>query len=270
MEKYRVIIVEDHKLARDKLKRLLFEHPDIDVVGEFDDIQSAWHLLETTQIDGVFLDITFDFSGGEEDDGLVLARRIQQLKPTPWLIFVTGSPDYAVVAHDFRPFGYILKPVDSLKLARCLDSVRVAFPFDRLPIESSPTLSQRIEIRYKVIRMSEDGTIEHLTFTRFLVSEEIDYICANAGSGGIIEVHLHNGEILKDVNINLNAWLDKKLPCFVQVRKNIIVNLKYVCGYRADSNRAGYYLLQFKYKPVELPIGSNYFAAFKEALKKCI
>jgi two-component system, LytTR family, response regulator LytT len=268
MIKRPVVIVEDRPLARDELKYLLnTHHPDMAVIGEFEDIQSAWALIESGQVEGVFLDISFDLTGGGEKDGLILAHRISLLKPTPWIIFLTAREEYALVAHDFRPFGYLLKPFDDSSLDKVLNRVRVAFSkFTPSPVESTPV---RIEISYKKRQITEDGHIQRLTLIRFLSPEEILYVASNVEKSQI-EVHLVSGEVLENVNLILNKWLELNLPCFRQIRKNAVANLNYVSGYRADPIREGNYLLQFKRSPVELPIGAIYFAAFREAIKKCI
>ncbi|SJM91197.1 LytTR family DNA-binding domain-containing protein [Crenothrix polyspora] len=126
----------------------------------------------------------------------------------------------------------------------------------------------RIEVRHKVRRKADDGSIESLNLIKFLAAEEILFVCSNAGAGAI-EVHLLNGEVLKDVNITLKSWLNYTLPRFMQISKSAIVNLKYVSGYRLDVERESSYLLQFKKNRTELTIGGSFFGEFKEAIKKC-
>lgn len=260
MRKFSVVIVDDRSLARKRLKRLLHEnHPDMDVVAEFENIESAWEKIAVSGVDGVFLDINFEQQG--ETAGLALARRINLLKAAPWIIFVTGYPEHAVVAHDFRPFGYILKPIDEAKLEKALNKVREPAPIIRPPI--------RIEVRHKVLRLGENGEVERLFLTRFLVADEILYIQSQNGINAV-KVYLVNGEVLDDVSIRLNRWLtDYDLPCFVQVHRSAIVNLKYVGGFKADLEKAESYLLTFKENPIELSVGATFFAAFKEAIRRC-
>ncbi|MEQ1636188.1 MAG: LytTR family DNA-binding domain-containing protein [Methylococcales bacterium] len=261
MIKRRVIMVDDHFLARDELKYLLrTNHPDMDIVAEFEDIESAWGKIAAGEVDGVFLDINFEQQG--ENAGLTLARRIKLLAVAPWIIFVTGYPEHALEAHDFRPFGYIVKPIDEAKLEKVLNKVRETIPVVRSPI--------RIEVRHKIIRLDEKNNVERLFLNRFLVPDEILYIQSNSGTNAV-KVHLVNDEVLEDVNIRLNNWLmDYDLPGFQQIRRNTLANLKYVSGYKPDPERAESFLLTFKNIPIELAIGANFFVAFKEAIKKCL
>ena len=271
MEQRPVVIVEDRPLSRDELKYLLSSsHPDIKVVGEFSDVEAAWALIKSGGVEGVFLDIALDLAGGGDTDGLVLAQRIDRLRPTPWIVFLTGRQEHALKAHEFRPYGYLLKPYNDAELARVLNKVRADFP-KASPVKSvryqaAADAPIRIEVGYKKYIKTEQGHVGATRLTRFLTLDEIVYVYAN---DGLIEVHLQTGELLKDVNVTLAAWVEMKLPCFVQTRRNTVVNLKYVSGFRTNPQKEGSYLLQFKNQPVELPIGSNYFDGFKAAIKQC-
>lgn len=259
MIKKRVVIVEDHSLARNELSYLLTTyHPDMVVVGEFETPELAWETIPLGNIDGVFLDISFDQL--DEKGGLKLARRIRLLNPAPWIVFVTGHEEHALIAHDFRPLGYLLKPIDDIKLEVILNRVR----------EEIPTPKARIEVKHRLLRQTIDGRIEKVFLTKFLLPDEILYIRTNDGIN-TVKVFLVNGEILEDVNIRLNIWLnDYHLPTFVQSRKNAIVNLKYVSGYKSDPDSTEAYLLLFRNNPTELLIGAAYFAGVKAALRQYV
>lgn len=269
MEQRPVVIVEDRPLSRDELKYLLSHfHPDIKVVGEFSDIDTAWTLIESGTIEGVFLDIALDLAGGGDTDGLVLAQRINRLMPTPWIVFLTGRQEHALKAHEFRPYGYLLKPYNDAELARVLDKVRMDFPKAssvKSVLHQTADAPIRIEVSYKKYIKTEQGHISATRLTRFLTPDEIVYVYANDG----IEVHLQAGELLKDVNITLAALEAMQLPCFERTHRNTLVNLKYVSGFRTDPQNEGSYLLQFKNQPVELPIGLTFFNRFKAAIKQC-
>ena len=257
MNKYHVIIVEDEENARNKLKTILSKfHPDIKVMAECEDFDSACSVLEENQIDGVFLDISLSL-GGSTTEGFDLAKRMSSVKPTPWIIFITGDSkklENAVTAHNFRPFGYILKPYDDSHIDKAMQEVRKAFPLSE----------KSIRVTYIELRIGGDGHIERIRRTRYLHKNEIKYVYAEDGAA--INVYLQTGEVLKDVNIILKDWLKLSLSGFVQIRRNTIVNLMYVSGYCVDPEREGCYLVQFK-NGTELPIGGTFFHAFVEALE---
>ncbi len=263
--KWRVIIVDDEPLARQGLKNCLaFRHPDFEVVGEAESMMQAWQLIQQdNRIDGLFLDIHIETES--ERAGLDFGFALKNLVDPPWVVFVTGHEKHALEAFAIRPVGYLLKPLDQSKVDSELDWIRRNRP-SKSPAEK--TTPVRIEVKYKVRRKTEDGRTEQLSLTQFLVPKEILFVCSNAGAGAI-EVHLVNGNVLKDVNLTLKSWLDYTLPNLMQTSKSTIVNLRYVSGYRLDIEKEGKYLLQFKGNSTELPIGSNFFAAFKEAIKKC-
>lgn len=119
-----VVIVEDRYMARDELKYLLSLHQDIAVIGEFENTETAWPLIVSGKVDGVFLDINIATEPG--DAGLDLAHRIcgSPLDKQPWIVFTTGDDGYALLTRKFTPYGYIVKPLDDAKISPVLERIR--------------------------------------------------------------------------------------------------------------------------------------------------
>jgi DNA-binding LytR/AlgR family response regulator len=256
--KRRVVIVDDNLQSRNELNYLIKTyHPDLEVIGDFEDTASALPMIESGQAGGVFLDINFEEKG--KTLGLELADRISRLPHAPWIIFITGYPENVWDVIKFRPFGFITKPIDYLKLA---DAIPPA------PAPPAPPVHS-IEIRYKTLKATNKKTgnlVESEFITRYLVPKEIKYVQSNQGIN-TVKVYLVNGEVLDYVTLRLNQWLDFQLPCFVQISKNTIVHLKYVSGYKIDSSRFDAHLLTFRDDPTELAIGSTFFTVFRDALR---
>ncbi len=201
--KRRVVIIDDSLNARDELKYLIKTyHPDLEVLGDFEDTVSARGLIEAGQVEGVFLDINFAEQG--ETLGLEFANSISQLPNEPWIIFVTGYPEHALEAIPIRPFCFITKPIDELKLAGAVDKVRNVFPVYIPP----PTTI--IIIRYHIIKEVNGKTVTEI-MTRYLVPKEIRYVQTNQGVD-TVKVYLVNGEVLNHVTLRLNKWLYYNLP----------------------------------------------------------
>jgi DNA-binding LytR/AlgR family response regulator len=261
---WRVILVDDEPLARLGLRHCLtLRHLDFEIVGEAESMLQARQLIQQDDsIDGVFLDINIETE--PDRAGLDFGFALNNLPNPPWVVFVTGYEKYAVEAiNHIKPIDYLLKPLEQTKVDALLDWIRKN---RRVKAATENAPPPRIEVRHKIRRKAEDGCIEKLSLIKFLLPEEILFVCSNAGAGAI-EVHLVNGEVLKDVNITLKSWLNYALPRFIQTSKSAIVNLKYVSGYRLDVEKEGSYLLQFKDHPAELAIGASFFGGFKEALK---
>ena len=111
----RAVIVDDEPLARTRLRRLLAEHPAIDVAGEAGDGEAACRLIAELSPDLVFLDVQMPGLSGFD----VLAR----LDIRPRVIFVTAHDEFAVRAFEEQAVDYLLKPVEPARLERALARV---------------------------------------------------------------------------------------------------------------------------------------------------
>lgn len=265
----RVIIVEDSVTAADDLVADLAKHLDIEIIGVFDTTKSALPILRLGQVDGVFLDIGFRENGGGETDGLELAKQISALSPAPWIIFITGLKEHALDAINLLPpnivYGYLLKPYTETRLMDAIDRVRHH--------HSQPTAPQtvfvmpRIEVKHKKIT-ELNGHIDHATITTMIDIADIRYVHTEDGT---VRVHLENGEVLKNVNINLKKWedilLSGSVDYFQRIHKQSIVNLRCANGIRSDPERDECFLALFKECPDQLKIGPLYLNAYKEALR---
>ncbi|MFO0676975.1 MAG: LytTR family DNA-binding domain-containing protein [Polyangiaceae bacterium] len=117
MNRIRVVIADDEAPARTRFRRLLAEHPDVDVVDEAADGADALARIHAKSPDLVFLDVQMP-----ELDGLGVARSL----PTagPLVVFVTAFDEHAIRAFELAAVDYLLKPVAKDRLAVALDRVR--------------------------------------------------------------------------------------------------------------------------------------------------
>ncbi|HKB08359.1 MAG TPA: response regulator [Candidatus Polarisedimenticolia bacterium] len=113
---HRVVIVDDEKPARDRLRRLLADHADFVVAGEADDLPSAVALIDRERPDLCFLDVRMP-----EGDGFEVLRRLRHV---PRVIFTTAYDEYAVKAFEVSSLDYLLKPFDRRRFAAALDRAR--------------------------------------------------------------------------------------------------------------------------------------------------
>lgn len=252
-----VVIVEDRSMAREELKYLLSLHPDVEVLGEFENTQTAWPLIASGKVDGVFLDINIATEPGAA--GLDLAYRIDRLPSqiSPWIVFTTGYEQYALSAHRVSPYGYLVKPLDDAKVTPVLDKVR------RTEQRMLKVVgSKRIEIKHKIVKQGET-----LWCTRYVQPCEILYIQTNNGENSV-KVQLTQGEVLNGINLPLSKWkAEYDLPHFMQIHKSNLVNLDYVNGYKPDPFKIDGHKATFRGHSSELPIGKTFLAQLVEALK---
>ena len=112
----KAIIVDDERLARMEMRRLLATHADVQVVGEAADVASAKAMIEDLSPDLVFLDIQMPDGTGFDMLG--------QLTDAPDVIFTTAFDSYALQAFEANALDYLLKPIEPGRLALALQKIK--------------------------------------------------------------------------------------------------------------------------------------------------
>ena len=113
----RILIVDDERPARDRLRRMLALEAGIDAIFEAADAHEALRCLPECQADALLLDIEMP-----ELSGIELAASLPD--PAPLVVFVTAYDEYALRAFDANAIDYLLKPFDQARLRRALDRLR--------------------------------------------------------------------------------------------------------------------------------------------------
>ena len=120
--KTRTLIVDDELLARERLRQLLLQEPEIEIVGECSNGREAVGAIKEKRPDLIFLDVQMP-----ELDGF---RVLQEIGPGPMpvIVFVTAHDKFALRAFEFHAVDYLLKPFDRSRfqaaLHRALDQVK--------------------------------------------------------------------------------------------------------------------------------------------------
>lgn len=130
-----VLIVDDEPLARSRLRTLLAacDGPAAVVCGEAAHAAAARELLARQRFDVVLLDI-----GMPGEDGLDIARSLQQLPDSPAVVFVTAHASHAVVAFDLEVVDYLTKPVRGERLQQALQKAGRWLKERRTPSTMAP------------------------------------------------------------------------------------------------------------------------------------
>ena len=126
----RVLIVDDEAPARERLRSLLVELDQVDVIGEAVTGEEAVQRAVELAPDVVLLDVRMPGI-----DGIEAAKHMNVLEQPPAIIFTTAYDEYAIKAFDAQAVGYLLKPIRKEKLAAALDP--------REPAEPSPAAEDR-------------------------------------------------------------------------------------------------------------------------------
>jgi two-component system LytT family response regulator len=124
----KALIVDDERLARAELRRLLAAHSDIEIVGEAAHADEARDRIAQLAPDLLLLDI--EMPGANAFDLLA------SLDAAPAVIFTTAFDAHAVRAFEVSALDYLLKPIDPVRLAaaieRALEAFRPAASIDRV------------------------------------------------------------------------------------------------------------------------------------------
>jgi two-component system LytT family response regulator len=108
----RTLIVDDERLARAELRRLLAAHPDIVIVGEAANAEEALAQVAQLQPDLMLLDVQMPGASGFD--------LLQALDTTPEVIFTTAFDQYALQAFEVNALDYLPKPIQAGRLAGAL------------------------------------------------------------------------------------------------------------------------------------------------------
>jgi two-component system LytT family response regulator len=204
----RALIVDDERLARSELRRLLAPHQDVTIVGEAANADEAAHRLAASDIDLLLLDV--QMPGGT---GFDLLERLDRV---PLVVFTTAYDEYALRAFEVNAFDYLVKPIRPDRLAAALDKVRLVWAGQRSASEvpTRPrTASDRIFIR--------DGERCWIVALGEVVLIEAE--------GNYSRVHFGpNRPLLRTSLQALEARVDPTL--FFRASRSHLVNLRFVDG----------------------------------------
>jgi len=116
MKKLRVLIVDDERMARQEVKRLLSPYPDMEIIGEAKNADEAAIQIAEKHPDLLFLDVQMP-----ERSGFDL---LESLNEVPEVIFTTAFDEYAVKAFEVNALDYLTKPIREERFAQAMEKVR--------------------------------------------------------------------------------------------------------------------------------------------------
>ena len=216
MAKVRTLIVDDEPLARERVRQLLAEEADVEIVGEFEDGLTALEAIRKQGPDLVFLDVQMP-----ELDGFGL---LTQLDPTrlPAIIFVTAHDQFALRAFEVHALDYLLKPFDQERFRTALDHARAW-----LARRGSEELDTRLSSLLADLRGPATPKVPDRLAVKtggrviLLKAEEIDWVEAADNY-----VSLHVGVASHLLRETMNS-IEHRLPShrFLRISRSTIVNL---------------------------------------------
>jgi len=212
--KIQTLIVDDEPLARERIRTLLADEHDVEIIDECSNGRDAAAAIQKQKPDLLFLDVQMP-----ELDGFGVLDQITVAK-MPVVIFVTAYDQYALRAFEVHALDYLLKPFDRERFQKALQRAR-------LQIQQA----KNGEVNARVLALLEDLRAERKWLDRlviksggrvfFLKVEEIDWIEA---AGNYVRLHVEREvHLLRETIKNLETQLDPKK--FLRISRSIIVRI---------------------------------------------
>jgi two-component system response regulator AlgR len=196
----KIIIADDEPLARERLRHLLADTADADIVAEAGDGLAVLHACSEHDPDLVLLDIAMPGM-----DGMEVVRHLAAFDPRPAVVFCTAYDAHALSAFEAQAIDYLVKPVRAERLAAALERVRT-FAAGR----AQATLAHGRERSHLCARLG--GSL------RLIPVEDVHYLQAEEK---YVVVHHARGQDL--VEESLKALEEEFGERFVRIHRNCLV-----------------------------------------------
>jgi len=200
----RTLIIDDERLARSELKKLLNNYADIEIVGEAVNAQDGINKIKELNPELLFLDIQMPDKTGFE--------LLEELEVTPQVIFTTAYDEYAIKAFEFNALDYLLKPNEPSRLSDALNKLE-----DETTKEEQPKNDFKLTEEDQVF--VKDG--EHYYFIK------VGNIRLFESVGNYVRVYFGDKKPLTLKSLNaLEERLEERM--FFRANRKYIVNLRMV------------------------------------------
>lgn len=226
----RCIIVDDEPIARKGIKKLVDQISQLELLGSFNNAESAEVFLKDTDVDLVFLDINMPGINGIE-----FARSIPK---TTLIIFTTAYSEYALDSYELDAVDYLVKPIDA---ARFRKAVEKAITYHSLLMEEEVKSVENIAEEY--IFVKSDRRFFKINLSEILFIEGLkDYVV----------IQMDDQRIITRMTIkNIHELLPQNV--FLRINRSYIVNKHKIDSF--DNN-------DIFIKKHEIAIGNSYHDSF--------
>jgi two-component system LytT family response regulator len=203
MKKIKAVIVEDSRLARNELKELIKNHTEIEIIGEAENVDSGFQLINSVQPDLLFLDINMP-----EKDGFEL---LEMLDRVPITVFTTAFDEYAIKSFEYNALDYLLKPINPKRFARAIEKVSANL------IEKEEKNSKKLTLNNQIFL--RDGEKCWLVKIADIYLFEVD--------GNYTKIFFQDEKAIISKSLN---QIEEKLPedYFFRANRNQIINMEYI------------------------------------------
>ena len=218
---YTVLIIDDERLARMRLKKLMDKFSDLfEIIGEAENGYQAEKLIINLQPDIIFLDI--------EMPGLTGFELLRKLKVLPMVIFCTAFEDYSLKAFETNSIDYLIKPVKEERLQQTvlkIEQLKVNFSKENVFKAINTITETKEKKRITSITVKKKDRIV------FVKLEDISHFEATEK---YVTIHTDNGNEL--VEQSLTQLEEKLLDNFLRVHRSFLINTDYVKDFQKYFN----------------------------------
>ena len=227
--KIKAVIVEDSRLARNELKELIKEHEEIELLGEAENVDDGFELIQKTQPDLLFLDINMP-----EKDGFELLEMLDQV---PITVFTTAFDEYAIKSFEYNALDYLLKPINSKRFGKAMDKVRNQLDDSVVTDDSREALTESSQIFIKdgdkcwLVKIGDISLFEIVgNYTRVFFSDQkpMLYKSLNQIEEKLPKENYFRANRQQIVNVNfikeVVPWFNGKLKLMMQNEEEVEVS----------------------------------------------
>ncbi len=254
MQKFKVIIVEDESLARQRLKKLLAPYGNlIEIVGEASNGAEGLELISSIKPDFIFLDIQMPVMNGFD--------MVLKLPYQPYIVFTTAFDEYAIKAFEENSIDYLLKPIKPERLELTIDKMKSVMKKDTgTPVseDNLRTLLAQMMPEKKLVSITVHSgdkiTIINLDDIAFFQAEDkMTVVYQPTGKKHLISQSL--------------SQLEKKIPDhFMRINRSYIINENNIKEIRKGFNGKFVFYMNDT-NDTKLTSGSTYTAVIRKRLK---
>ena len=203
----KAIIIDDERLARNELKKLLEQHPEIEIIDEASNVDEGVQKIDLSHPELIFLDIQMPGKTGFD--------LLAELERSPKVIFTTAYDEFALKAFEVNALVYLLKPIDPKRLADAIQKLQAEIELERASLSGNTRgpLSESDQVFVK------DG--EKCWFVKL---EEIR-LFESVGNYAKVYFSTNKPLILKSLNA-LEERLDEHV--FFRANRKHIINLHWI------------------------------------------
>lgn len=252
--KIKTLIVDDEPIARDRVRRMLREETDVEIVGECGNGAEAVAFINENAPDLIFLDIQMPEMNGFEALRSITADKV------PAIIFVTAYDQYAIQAFDVHALDYLLKPFNRERFGRAVMRAR-----EQIEKSQSGNIDERLASLIADLKTGkkylERLVVKSVGRVFFLRTDEIDWVEA---AGNYAKLHVgRESHLIRETMNGLEAKLNPDK--FLRIHRSTLVNIDRIK--ELHPLFSGDYTVNLK-NGVELTLSRNYRDRLLELFEK--